>query len=289
MAPPAREARQALLPGMTRVHEGAAHRAGPRVQVFVTAPHGEVGAVGFEFQRNVADRVGVVEAAAGTDGMRGAHDAAAIEGLAGEVLHAGPQHQRQVFPAVADGRFDVLRGEGAARVARAQLHEFPCRVQSVPFDLRGDGVAIRGERAGLDEHARALARGPVEARHHQVQVGGQRVHRDDIDGLRARQQRKSLAGRVRIVDPRPPRLVMAEHAEACPVVEFLEDEFAGGQRHQAQRVSAQVDGRATVARQRLCEPRTVVSQWIDRIAFARQLPRSRSVHVAAPAPWTNGK
>ena len=59
------------------------------------------------------------------------------------------------------------------------------RVEAVPGDLRGDRVPVRGEGAGLDEDAAALTGRAVEARQHQVQVHGERVHRDDFIRLRA--------------------------------------------------------------------------------------------------------
>jgi len=59
------------------------------------------------------------------------------------------------------------------------------RVQAVPHDLALDGVVVAGEGLPLEDDLVALGVGLVEARHHQVQVDGERVHDDDLVGGRA--------------------------------------------------------------------------------------------------------
>ena len=54
---------------------------------------------------------------------------------------------------------------------------------------------------------------------------------------------ESGLGVVGVVHPGPRRGVMAEHAEPCPVVEFLHHRWARGLGHDAQGVTDEVEGR----------------------------------------------
>ena len=55
--------------------------------------------------------------------MRGARDACAVESLAGAVLHAGPQHQRELGAQLLDLRLDVLDAQRFFAGARLELDQ----------------------------------------------------------------------------------------------------------------------------------------------------------------------
>ena len=117
--------------------------------------------------------------------MRGPRDAGAIERLAGAVLHAGPQHQRELAADLADLRLDVFDAQAFLARARRDFDQRLVGIELVPGELPQDRVPIRGERAGLDQHLVAHADGPIERRHHQVQIHGQRIHDHDFARERA--------------------------------------------------------------------------------------------------------
>ncbi len=188
MSPPARQSRRRAFEVLL-VHEAAGDRAGTGVQVLVRAPHREIDIPVVQLQRQVADGMRQVEAGDGADVVRGARDARAVEGLAGAVLHARPQHQRELAAELVDLRFDVLDAQRFFAGARRELDQRFLGFELVPGELPEDGVPVGGERAGLDQHLVAHADRPIERGHHQVQVHGERIHRDDFARQRAGQVR----------------------------------------------------------------------------------------------------
>ena len=96
-----------------------------------------------------------------------------------------------------------------------------CRIQVVPRELRGHGVAIGGERAGLDEDFGAPAGGPEKARQHEVQIHRQRVHGDDFAGPRAGEVCEAGGQILVIGNPGPARVLVTQDGESGPVIEFL--------------------------------------------------------------------
>ena len=174
-----------LCLGVALVHEAAADGTRPGVQVLVAAPHREVGVRVVQRERHVADRVREVEAGDAAVRVRGARDARQVKHLPGAILHPGPQHQRDLSAVRGEARLDVRFRHGVFAGARGELEQRALRVEAVPGDLRGHRVPVRGEGAGLDEDAAALTGRTVEARQHQVQVHGERVHRHHFIRLRA--------------------------------------------------------------------------------------------------------
>ena len=181
-----RGARCAAARRMALVHEAAADRARAAVQVLVAAPHREVGVVVVQGERHVADRVRQVEA----DDAAGACAARTMRARsnAWPVRNCTPGHSTSAISraVLARGRprwrRSAIRSSPAAGASSISV---VARVEAVPGDLRGDGVAVGGEGAGLDQDARAPAARAVEARQHQVQVDGQRVHRHHFARLGA--------------------------------------------------------------------------------------------------------
>ena len=105
----------------------------------------------------------------------------------------------------------------------------------------GDRVAGRtGTPASSITMRRRSPRRPVERRHHQVQVDGERVHHHDLARLRADQPRGRVARAARGTGARAARLEVALDAEARPVVELLLDQPRAPPRLQAERVAGAV-------------------------------------------------
>ena len=88
------------------------------------------------------------------------------------------------------------------------------RVEAVPLELGGDGVAVGGKGAGFDQDPGSAALGPEEARQHQVDVHRQRVHGDDFMRACARQVCQS-GGEVFVVrNPGTVRVLMSQYRQA---------------------------------------------------------------------------
>ena len=69
--------------------------------------------------------------------------------------------------------------------------------QAVKPHLGLNRVPVRGKRVPLDQQCRAFAGRPIEADEHEVQVGGQRVHRDDFGRVGADELREWFARAAR--------------------------------------------------------------------------------------------
>ena len=128
---------------MPLVHEAPADRAGAGVQILVRAPHGEVDIPVVQLQRQIADGMRHVETDNGALGLRGRGDARAIERLAGAVLHAGPEHERELAAQFLDLRLDVVDAQGLFTGARRELYQRFFRIELVPRELAENGVAVR--------------------------------------------------------------------------------------------------------------------------------------------------
>jgi len=226
--------------GVALVHEAAGDRAGTGIHVFVMAPHCEVRAAVVQLQRQIADRMCQVEAGDRAGGVCKVCDLPQLERLAGAVLHAGPQHQRQARSVLGDRALDRLHRERAVLLVGFQFDQVGSRIEAVEANLRFERMAIGRERTGLHQDRWTLARRAIEADHHQVQVGGQRVHRHHFARLRADQGRERLAYQGVVGHPRRGLAEMSFHGFLGPFVQHLLDVRAHAARLQAERVAAEV-------------------------------------------------
>ena len=233
-------------------------------------------------ERHVADRMREIEADAAAVTLCRRRVRGEVEPFAGQILHAGQEHERDALALLREQGLVALAIEVEAVGARPELEQRRARIEPVPAELRLDGVAIRGECVALDENLVTLRRRPEERREHQVQVHGQRVHRDDLVAISSHEigeQRREL--RV-IVEPaavcgtqgarpapRRPRVgKMTVDAEFRPALELCADAAAGRARHEPERVAAQVIQRAaSLARQLELAPQG--SQLVGGIERAR--------------------
>src|SRR4029077_5878870 len=152
------------------------------------------------------------------------------------------------------------------------------------------GGAGGGRGRGFDQQAPPLTRGAVEARKHQVQIHGERIHRHHFAQVRAREGAKPAAQVLVIRHPGPARLLVSLDGALRPLVELLVDELAGREWLQPERMAAQVHKRhaALVDRQR--EALAQAPQRIRAIARAR-LRERRGVRAAAHelTEYTSGR
>jgi hypothetical protein len=225
---------------MAFVHEDAADRTGSGVDVLVVAPGGEVGAGVMQSQRQVAGGVRAVEADRRALCLRKPRDFLQVEGLAGAVLDARPQHQGQPRSVLFDGASDGRHRNRPAGLVGLHLDQALGRVEAVEADLRLNGLPVGRKRARFDQDRRPIRRGPVKADHQQMQVDGQRVHRRDFDRLRAHQFGQRRIHRFQVAQPGPLALEVALHRELAPDGELGEHRGLGVLRLQAQRIADEV-------------------------------------------------
>src|SRR5205085_6093593 len=110
-------------------------RTGPGVQVFVRTPDGEVDIPVMKLQRQIADGMGEIEAREGTLRMSRVRDARAIERLAGAVLNAGPEHERELAAEFFDLCLDVLDAQRFFASARREFDQRFLGIEFVPREL----------------------------------------------------------------------------------------------------------------------------------------------------------
>src|SRR5262245_39104814 len=151
------------------MHEGAADRAGSRIQILVAAPDREVRSRIMQRERYVADGVRESEADRAAMTRRAARDLLEGQWLAGHIVHARPDDGGDRGLLALDEFADIARAQRCFSLARTGFQQRLGRCVTVPAKLRGDGIAIGGERALLDEDTVSLSRRAIEAREHQVQ------------------------------------------------------------------------------------------------------------------------
>jgi hypothetical protein len=115
------------------------------------------------------------------------------------------------------------------------------RIETMPLQLSGHREAVGRECPRLNQDTASLASGPVEAREHQVQIDGQRVHYDDFVFPATDKARKLGTQRFVVGNPGSPGGLVADCSEPLPVVELLADLLAGSQGHQPERMAAKID------------------------------------------------
>ncbi len=210
------------------------------------APDRKIGAAVVQLQRQVAYCMGQIKADDGTGRMPEPRDLLQVEGLAGAVLHARPDDACQARSVLGDGAFDRGHREGAIGLVGYDLDQRFRRIEAVEPQLRFQRVTIRRECAGFHQQYRALAGRPVEGDQHQVQVGGQRIHRHHFPGLRADHARQRVAHQLVVRHPLRLAGEVAFHGLRRPFVEHFLDMRARALRLQAQRVADEVGLRFAV-------------------------------------------
>ena len=148
---------------MPVVDEEAGDSPRSRVEVLVGAPGGEVDAPVVEPQGHVADGVGQVEAHGRARSVRGPGDAPHVEQLPGVVVDAADHHQGDARSLRLQVGFDLGLVEQVPFISEGD-HGLG-GIESVEAGLALDGVAVRGERTGLDEDPGALPGRAVEGHH----------------------------------------------------------------------------------------------------------------------------
>ena len=146
VAPPAGEAR-ALGFRMAFVHEAAGDGARSGIEIFVAAPDREIAtacraAAAADCPPRARDR----NRPRSPSRCAGFADRAQIERLAGAVLHAGQQHERDARAVLVEHALRSPRRKSCRRLRRFELDQRRRRIEAVEADLRFDRVAIRRKR-----------------------------------------------------------------------------------------------------------------------------------------------
>ncbi|CAI6090502.1 unnamed protein product, partial [Clonostachys chloroleuca] len=100
-------------------------------------------------------------------------------GVSVGLLDPREEEESGLVGVLVDGGDDLLGGDEEVLVWLDLDHAL-LRAQAVPGDLALDGVVVAGEGPPLEDDLVALLGGLVEAGHHEVQVGRERVHDDNL-------------------------------------------------------------------------------------------------------------
>src|SRR5262249_35778010 len=148
--------------------------------------------------------------------------------------------ERDLAIAVREYGLHLFVRDQVRSVPGPELDQLGGRIEAMPGDLRGHGVAVRRKRAAFHQDLCSLSLWPIEAREHQMQIHRERIHRDDFARRGAGDVLESRSELLVIFDPRTCPLLVAEHAELRPRIEFLADAVARRERLQAEGMSAEV-------------------------------------------------
>lgn len=234
-----------LVVAVLFVDERACDGPRARVHVLVRAPAGEVDVPFMQFEFDVARRVGEVPADGETVlvGMR--CDGGDVEELARVVLDTGEKDECDFVRVVSDEFADMLGRHEIALVRFYCQHGF-FGVQTVPLNLRFDGVPITWKRAPFAQDLVFLLRRLVERRHHQVQINSKCVHRHNLGGRCTDNVRHLLRTLRRKVLVRGKRRILkvgevAAHSDRTPSLQVRVQVLPDGFGLQAERITAEVD------------------------------------------------
>ena len=251
--PPAGVARAGRIPPVPGVHEAAADRPRSAVQILVGAPHREVGAPVVQPERHVARRVRQIEAHHRARPPPRTCQALEIEQLAGVILHAGQQDERDLGTPLHDQRLEVFGPERRLAAPGGDGEQRFRRVEAPAPEVGRHRVAVGRKGAVLDQDLPARAVGPEERDQHQVEIHGERVHRHHLPGRGADQARERLAEPLVIRVPGSPAREVRLHAQPGPVFQLGGDQRAGGPGHGTERIPAEIHQRQPVGAGRQLE------------------------------------
>lgn len=225
---------------VARVDEGSGDGSGPCVAVLVVAPGGEIRLAVVQGQLQVSRAVGEVVADDAALRVPETCDLLQVEGLPGAELHARPQYQRDAMPVFGQHTFDGGHRDRAIGFVGFELDQLSRRIEPVEADLRFHRIAVRGKGTSLDQDGGAPGNRAVKARHQQVQVERERVHRHHFTGLGTHQRGQAVTHAFVVGHPWRLAAEVRFHAKLRPVIEFLHQRGAHAPRLQAERVSAEI-------------------------------------------------
>ncbi len=262
VSPPATEAGQVRVVTVTCVNEAARHGARPGIQVLVSAPDGEIRAPLVHAERDIAGGMGEIEADGAPLFVTKPGDLGHVEDLAGVVLHARQHDEGDGLAFPLEDVANVFFADQLFTVTGCEQEHRACRIVAMEFDLGFHGVVIGREGVVLDQDPVALAGRPIKAHHHQMQVGGKRIHGDDFRLLATHQFGHGPGEEFMVGHPRECALEMALDPQAPPAVQFGGDMVRGGFGLKPERVAAEIDLVLAAGRLRDMEPVPEVSERI---------------------------
>src|ERR1700722_7516726 len=102
-----------------------------------------------------------------------------------------------------------------------------------------------------------------------MKIDCQRVHCHDFVGLGTRQVRESRGQVLVIRDPRSSGFFVAQYGQSRPVIELLIDQSPCPDRHQAQRMAAQIQKRLAARVGGYCEAVAKCAQYVGFVERSR--------------------
>ena len=243
-------------------HEGIGGRAGPSVEIFITATHREIGRAPAQIDGQRAARMRQVPQHQCPRLMRGAGQFGHVEQFAGLVMRMGQQQQRDVLIK----RLDQPLARGQPALGK------PLFFQAI------DHVEVGREIARLAEHDLAPGAHPERGGNQLEQVHAGRIAGDNLLRLRPDQRRDPGADPGRPIDPSG-RIPAADQVLPPLLAHHLFHPRRCRFRQAAQRVAIEVDHAFGHK-----EPLAKFGQRIACIEDPRAL-KPRLSHRAARAGW----
>ena len=183
-----------------------------------------------------------IEAGEGSRGVRRIGDGRKVEQLTGSEVDAAEHDGGEPVAEPFDLREDVFGSEKIFTRPRRHSDDVGGGISTSSRNVGLDGIGVAGKGAVLHEEDSAVAFGAVEGHHQQMQIDGQRVHRDDFGRKRPDDVSEAVSKILVIRIPRSRRIEVPLDAELRPVIEFLFDDRSRRDRLQAEGVSHEVRG-----------------------------------------------
>src|SRR5947209_6651386 len=133
---------------------GDASRAA--IQIFVTAPHGEVWVPIMQAERHISHSVCEIKSDDASLAMAGPCDFLQVEGLARGVVHAAQKNQRDRIALAVNQRVDILLAKARFSAPRSKFQQRRCGIKSLKANLRLDRILIGRKSTALDQNLVAL-------------------------------------------------------------------------------------------------------------------------------------
>ena len=277
VSPPTGEAGQVEVAGMPLVDERAGDRAGAGVEILVGAPRGVVDVEVMQSQRDVSGRVGEVEADGRADGVAGPDDRLEIQKLTGPEVDASEHDGGESVAELGDLRFDVFGAKQILARSWCDSHHVPIGIAASRRDVRRDRVGVAREGAVLHQDQTSFAFGAMEGHQKEMEVHGERVHRDDFVRPSADHGREFVPNLLVVRIPGTLAVEVSVDRAGLPGVQHLLDDPPGGPGLESERVADEVGDLAPGLVARDVESRPKAGQGID--AVQRRGARGRRIEI----------
>ena len=240
VAPPAGESRDVAVGRVSLVNEGTPDGAWAAIEILVGAPRREVDVPVVEGEWDISRGVSEIEAGKRSGRVSRIGNCREIEQLTGSKVDAAEHHGGEAVAESFDFLQNVFGSKKILARSRRDSDDVGGGVAAPRRDVRLDGVGVAGKGAVFHQENASISSGAVEGHQEQMQVDGQRVHRDDLGWERADDLGEAVSKILVIRIPGTRGIEVALDTEPRPVVEFLFDDRSRRDRLQSEGVPDEI-------------------------------------------------